>query len=168
MKRQPESAKQVEQRKIEHLKIQLTKPVEYKNKTSLLEDVFLVHNALPEFDRSDVDTSTTFLGKKLKAPFMISAITGGSKLSAKINKNNAKAAQEFGLALGFGSMKAMIVEPSLTYSYSVRDVAPDILLIGNIGANDLKYFSPQVLKETMKKTGVDILAVHLNPTQELV
>lgn len=168
MKRQPESAKQVAKRKVEHLKIQLTKSVEYKNKTTLFEDVFLVHNALPELDRSDIDTSTKFLGKKLNAPFMISAITGGSKLSAKINRNNAKAAQKLGVAMGFGSMKAMIVEPSLTYSYQVRDVAPDILLVGNIGANDLVNFSSKVLKEYMKKIGIDVLAVHLNPAQELV
>lgn len=165
---QPESAKQVEKRKVEHLKIQLTQDVEYQNKTTLFEDVFLVHNALPELDRSDIDTSTTFLGKKLKAPFMVSAITGGAKQAEKINKNNAKACQELGLAMGFGSMKAMIVEPTLTYSYQVRDVAPDILLVGNIGANDLVHFSPKVLKETMKKTGIDYLAVHLNPAQELV
>lgn len=167
-KNQPESAKQVEKRKIEHLKIQLTQNVEYKNKTTLFEDVFLLHNALPELNRNDIDTSLTFLGKKLKAPFMISAITGGAKLAEKINKNNAKACQKLGLAMGFGSMKAMIVEPTLAYSYQVRDVAPDILLVGNIGANDLIHFSPKVLKETMKKTGVDYLAVHLNPAQELV
>lgn len=167
-KSQPESAKQVEKRKVEHLKIQLTQNVEYKNKTTLLEDVFLFHNALPEIDRSEVDTSTVFLGKKLKAPYMVSAITGGAKLAATINRNNAKACQQLGLAMGFGSMKAMIVEPSLTYSYEVRDVAPDILLVGNIGANDLVNFSPKVLKETMKKVGIDILAVHLNPAQELV
>jgi len=166
--RQPESAKQVEKRKVEHLKIQLTQNVEYKNKTTLFEDVFLMHNALPEIDRSDVDTSTTFLGKKLKAPYMVSAITGGAKQAAEINRNNAKACQELGLAMGFGSMKAMIVEPTLTYSYSVRDVAPDILLVGNIGANDLAVFPIEVLKETMKKTGIDYLAVHLNPAQELV
>lgn len=167
-KSQPESAKQVEKRKVEHLKIQLTQDVEYKNKTTLFEDVFLFHNALPEIDRREVDTSTTFLGKKLSAPYMVSAITGGAKLSAIINRNNAKVCQELGLALGFGSMKAMIVEPTLTYSYQVRDVAPDILLVGNIGANDLANFSPKILKETMKKTGIDILAVHLNPGQELV
>src|SRR3989344_5508908 len=164
----PESAKQVEKRKVEHLKIQLTQGVEYKNKTTLFEDVFLFHNALPEIDRSEVDTSTVFLGKKLSAPYMVSAITGGAKLAATINRNNAKACQELGLAMGFGSMKAMIVEPSLTYSYQVRDVAPDILLAGNIGANDLKNFTPKVLKEALKKIGADILAVHLNPAQELV
>lgn len=165
---QPESAKQVEKRKVEHINIQLTKDVEYQNKTNLFEDVFLVHNALPEMAKSDVDTSTKFLGKKLGAPFMVAAITGGAKVAADINRNIAKSCQKLGLAMGFGSMKAMIVEPTLTYSYQVRDVAPDILLAGNIGANDLKHFSPKVLKEVMKKTGLDILAVHLNPAQELV
>lgn len=165
---QPESAKQVEKRKVEHIKIQLERDVEYKNKTNLFENVFLVHNALPEINRSQVDTSTKFLGKKLGAPFMVAAITGGAKEAERINKNIAKACQKLGLAMGFGSMKAMIVEPTLTYSYSVRDVAPDILLAGNIGANDLKHFSPKILKEAMKKIGVDILAVHLNPGQELV
>lgn len=165
---QPESAKQVEKRKEEHIKIQLEQDVEYKNKTNLFEDVFLIHNALPEITRSQVDTSTKFLGKKLNAPFMVAAITGGSKASEKINKNIASSCQKLGLAMGFGSMKAMIVEPTLTYSYEVRDVAPDILLAGNIGANDLKHFSPKVLKEVMKRLGLDIMAVHLNPAQELV
>lgn len=164
---QPESARQVEKRKVEHIKIQLENEVEYR-KTNLFEDVFLLHNALPELNRSQVDTSTKFLGKKLKTPFMVAAITGGAKEAERINKNIAKACQKLGLAMGFGSMKAMIVEPTLAYSYSVRDVAPDILLAGNIGANDLKHFSEAVLKDTMKKVGIDILAVHLNPGQELV
>ncbi len=166
--RQPESAKQVEKRKVEHIQIQLNNNVEYKNKTTLFEDVVLMHCALPEFDRDQVDTSLKFLGKTLKAPYMVSAITGGAKQAALINKNNAKACQELGLAMGFGSMKAMIVEPTLAYSYQVRDVAPDILLVGNIGANDLAVFPVKVLKEVIKKTGIDFLAVHLNPAQELV
>lgn len=161
-------AKIIEKRKKEHIRIQLTKDVEYKSKTTLFEDVFLFHNALPELDRSGVDTSTTFLWKKFKAPFMVSAITGGAKESERINKNIARACQELGLGMGLGSVKAMIVEPSLTYSYQVRDVAPDIFLAGNIGANDLKNFPPKVLKETLNKIGADILAVHLNSAQELV
>lgn len=167
-KLQPESARQVEKRKEEHIRIQLTKPVEYKNKTNLFEDVFLTHCALPEFNRSEVDTSTVFMGHKLNAPIMVAAITGGAKQAEAINKNIAKACQKLGLCMGFGSMKAMIVEPSLSYSYQVRDVAPDILLAGNIGANDLIHFSPKVLNEALKKIGANVLAVHLNPAQELV
>lgn len=164
----PESARQVEKRKEEHIKIQLSQNVEYKKKTNLFEDVYLIHNALPEINREDVDTTTTFLSHKLQAPLMVAAITGGAKEAERINKNIAKACQELGLCMGFGSIKAMVVEPSLTYSYQVRDVAPDILLAGNIGANDLVHFSPKVLKEALKRIGADILAVHLNPAQELV
>lgn len=166
--RLPESAQQVEKRKVEHIKIQLENDVEYKNKTNLFEDVFLIHNALPELNRSEVDTSTVFLKHKLGAPFMVAAITGGAKEAERINKNIAKACQKYRLAMGFGSMKAMIVEPTLTFSYQVRDVAPDILLAGNIGANDLVHFPPKVLNEALKRIGADILAVHLNPAQELV
>lgn len=158
----------IEQRKVEQLNIQLKKNVEYKNKTTLFEDVFLIHNALPEMDRQDVKTSTMFLGKKFSAPLFVSAITGGSKESERINKNIAQACQKLGLGMGFGSMRAMMVEPSLTYTYQVRDVAPDIFLSGNIGAQDLKEFSIKEWKEALKKIGADFLAVHLNPAQELV
>lgn len=169
MKQKPtEQANVIEQRKREHLQIQLTKSVEYKEKTNLFEDIVLVHNALPELDRNQIDTSTSFLGHKFSAPLMVTAITGGAKEAERINKNIARACQELGIGMGLGSMKAMIVEPSLTYSYQVRDVAPDIFLAGNIGANDLKNFSPKVLKEVLKHIGADILAVHLNPAQELV
>lgn len=158
----------IEQRKIEQINIQLTQNVEYKNKTTLFEDVFLMHNALPEVNRQDIDTSTKFLGKNFSAPLFVSAITGGSKKSEKINKNIAQACQKLGLGMNFGSMRAMMVEPSLTYTYQVRDVAPDIFLSGNIGAQDLKEFSIKKWKENLKKIGADFLAVHLNPAQELV
>ncbi len=163
-----ESAKVVEQRKKEHIQIPLSKDVSYRTQTNLFEDVVLLHNALPEINRSEVDTSTKFLGHKFSAPFMVSGMTGGAKEAADINKNIAKACQKLGLGMGLGSMKAMILEPSLTYSYQVRDVAPDIFLAGNIGANDLGNFSAKVLKKALADVGADILAVHLNPAQELV
>lgn len=162
------AAKIIEQRKVEQINIQLTQSVEYRDKTNLLEDVFLMHNALPEMDRIDVDTSTTFLNKRFNAPLMVSAITGGAKESERINKNIAKACQKLGLGMGFGSMRAMLVEPSLTYTYQVRNVAPDIFLAGNVGVQDLQDFSIKQIKEALKIIGADYLAIHLNPAQELV
>lgn len=164
----PESAKAVEKRKKEHIQIPLAQNVNFQTKTTLFEDVFLFHNALPELDREEIDIKTTFLNHKFNAPFMVSGMTGGAKEAEKINRNIAKACQTLGLGMGLGSMKAMIVEPTLAYSYQVRDVAPDIFLAGNIGANDLENFSVKVLKEAIKKVGANILAVHLNPAQELV
>ncbi len=168
MNSQPESAKAVEQRKREHIQIPLSQDVSYKTKTTMFEDVILFHNALPEINRLDIDTSVKFLNHPIKAPIMITGMTGGAKEAAVINKNIARACQKLGIAMGLGSMKAMIVEPSLTYTYQVREVAPDILLAGNIGGNDLRHFSVEVLKKALKDVGADILAVHLNPAQELV
>ena len=166
--KQPESAKVVEQRKREHIQIPLTQDVGFKTQTNLFEDVFLLHDALPEMNRSEVDTSTVFLDHHFAAPFMVSGMTGGAKEAALINKNIARACQKLGLGMGLGSMKAMILEPSLAYSYQVRDVAPDIFLAGNIGANDLANFSVTVLKKAIADVGANVLAVHLNPAQELV
>jgi len=165
---QTESAKTVEQRKREHIQIPLNEDVAFKTQTNLFEDVILLHNALPEMNRDEVNTSTTFLGHTFSAPFMVSGMTGGAKEAAVINKNIAKACQKLGLGMGLGSMKAMILEPSLAYSYQVRDVAPDIFLAGNIGANDLGNFSVKVLKQALKDVGANVLAVHLNSAQELV
>ncbi len=167
-KKQPESAKVVEQRKREHIQIPLKEDVAFKTQTNLFEDVILLHNALPEMNRDEVNTSTTFLKHKFSAPFMVSGMTGGAKEAAVINKNIAKACQKLGLGMGLGSMKAMILEPSLAYSYQVRDVAPDIFLAGNIGANDLGNFPVKVLKKALKDVGANVLAVHLNSAQELV
>ncbi len=163
-----ESAKIVEKRKKEHIQIPLKADVSYKTQTNLFEDVILLHNGLPEIDRADVDTSITFLEHHFSAPFMVSGMTGGAKEAEVINKNIAKACQKLGLGMGLGSMKAMILEPSLAYSYQVRDVAPDIFLAGNIGANDLGNFPVKVLKKAMKDVGANVLAVHLNAAQELV
>ncbi len=158
----------LQRRKQEHLLIALEQDVEHIQKTSFLEHVILLHNALPEIDRDQVDISTDFLGHRFSAPILVSGMTGGSKEAARINKNIAKACQKLGLGMGLGSMKALIVEPSLSYSYQVRDVAPDIFLAGNIGANDLKNLSVDQLREALDRIGANILAVHLNPAQELV
>jgi len=166
-KSQPEAAKAVEARKREHIQSPLKQNVNFQ-KTNLFEDVVLFHNALPEINRDEVYTSTTFLNHKFSAPLFISGMTGGAIDAAIINRNIASACQKLGLGMGVGSMTAMLVEPSLTYTYQVRDLAPDIFLAGNIGANDLRHFSIKQLKEALKTIGANILAVHLNSAQELV
>ena len=87
----------------------------------------------------EIDLSATFLGKRLKAPILISSMTGGFDLARKVNRNLAAAAQQLGLAMGVGSQRVAIEEPSVAESFQVRDVAPDILLLGNLGAVQLNY-----------------------------
>jgi len=135
--------------------------------TSGFDRYYFVHEALPEIDRDTVDVSTTFLGKKLKAPLIIAPMTGGFETAAKINKHLARAAQEMGIAMSVGSQKVAIEDPSLAPTFQVRDVAPDILLFANIGAVQLNYgYGAEEMMKVVEMVEADALCLHLNPLQE--
>jgi len=159
---------QIEKRKIDHLKLSATKDVSFREKTTLFECVELNYKCLPQISMSEVNLETEFLGKKFSFPFMASAITGGAQASKKINLDIAQACEEIGIGMGLGSMRAMIQHPSLTETYFVRDVAPNIFLAGNIGAAQLKQFSPDDINGALGAIEADALAIHLNAAQEAV
>ena len=144
------------------------KDVSFKEKTTLLECVELDYKTLPEIALNDVNLETEFLGKTFSFPLMVSAITGGSQISKKVNQDIAKACQELGIGMGLGSMRAMIESPSLADTYYIRDVAPDIFLAGNIGAAQLREYSPDLINKTLESVGANALAIHLNAAQEVV
>jgi isopentenyl-diphosphate delta-isomerase len=156
-------------RKKEHLEICLdTESVTSASGTGLNRYRF-VHNALPELDIDEIDLSTTFLGKRLQAPILISSMTGGFDLARKVNRNLAAAAQSLGLAMGVGSQRVAVEEPSAADSFEVRDVAPDILLFGNLGAVQLNYgYTVEHCRRAVSMIGADALILHLNVLQEAV
>ena len=158
-----------QKRKKEHLEICLdTESVTSASGTGLNRYRF-VHNALPELDIDEIDLSTTFLGKRLQAPILISSMTGGFDLARKVNRNLAAAAQSLGLAMGVGSQRVAIEEPSAAGSFEVRDVAPDILLFGNLGAVQLNYgYTVEHCRRAVSMIGADALILHLNVLQEAV
>lgn len=158
-----------QKRKKEHLEICLdTDSVTSASGTGLSRYRF-VHNALPELDIDKIDLSTTFLGKRLQAPILISSMTGGFDLARKVNRNLAAAAQSLGLAMGVGSQRVAIEEPSAAVSFEVRDVAPDILLFGNLGAVQLNYgYTVEHCRRAVSMIGADALILHLNVLQEAV
>ena len=154
-------------RKLDHIRICLEKPVEAQSRP--FEDLSLVHRALPEIDEDDVDTSCRFLGKRLKAPIIISAMTGGHPEAKDINVRLAEAAQEVGVALGVGSQRAALEDKRLEDTFSaVRDAAPKIPIIGNIGAVQLKRSGPEILERLAEMIDADAIAVHLNFLQESI
>ena len=161
-------ARQIEKRKLDHIRLCVEKDVSFKEKTTLLDCVELDYKTLPEISLNDVNLSTSFFGKELSAPIIISAITGGVQPAEKINKDIAMACQEFGIGMGFGSMRSMIEHPVLTKTYFVRDVAPNIFLAGNIGVAQLKEFSPDLINKALESIEVDALAIHMNAAQEAV
>src|SRR5262245_36265464 len=77
---------EIKQRKVDHLELCATDGVAFRGRTTLLECVQLVHQALPELRYDDVDPSVTLLGKRLRAPLLIAAMTGGSEPSAEVNR----------------------------------------------------------------------------------
>ncbi len=154
------------QRKDEHIAICLNKDVSFR-KTNGFERYDFIHKALPELNLADIDTSTTFLGKHFSFPFFIEALTGGSPKAFEINRNLARAASEFGIGMGIGSQRAMLDNPEITYTYQIRETAPCILLLGNIGATQLAGLKTEAIVAMVHKIGGDGLAVHLNAAQEM-
>lgn len=157
----------IEKRKAEHIEIYLAKNVNFEKRNGF-EKYDFVHSALCDFNYSDIDLSCEFLGKKLKAPVVISSITGGCEQASRINRNLAAAAQSLGLAMSCGSQKAMIKDEKLASTYQVRDVAGDILYLGNIGLDYLKNSENfDRIHMSLKSIGADGIFVHLNLAQEL-
>jgi isopentenyl-diphosphate delta-isomerase len=154
-------------RKLDHIRICLDRAVDAEKRP--FEDVVLLHKALPEIDSKDIDTSCHFLGKELKAPLMICAMTGGHAATKNINVRLGEAAQEMGIAMGVGSQRAALEDPSLEDTFSaVRDAAPDIPIIGNIGAVQLKRSGPEIIERLAEMIDADAIAIHLNFLQESI
>jgi len=162
---QPEPA--IAKRKADHLEVAASGRAEFV-KSTLLEHVHLMHQALPELSLDEIDLSTTLLGKQLAAPLVITGMTGGTAEAAAVNRDLARAAQAAGVALGLGSQRAMDEHPELADTYQVRDVAPEVVLFGNIGAVQALAMGPARVIALAQRIGADAIAVHLNPAQELI
>lgn len=161
------SISQLSQRKKDHLRISLD-PISQTGSNGL-ENIKFLHNALPEIDFDEIDLSTTFLGKKVNYPFFISCMTGGVSEGKKINRNLAKAAQKYGIAMGVGSQRAAVEHSELRDLFMAREEAPDIPLIANVGLVQLNYgFTHKEFKICIDMVDADALAVHINPIQEVI
>jgi isopentenyl-diphosphate delta-isomerase len=157
------------QRKADHIRINLEEDVQFPRVTTGLERYTFVHQALPELNLDDIDTSTTFLGKSLRAPLLISSMTGGTQEAATINHRLAGVAQIHRIAIGVGSQRAAIENPDLEETFQVRHVAPDVLLFANLGAIQLNYgYNIDQCRRAVDMIQADALILHLNVLQEAV
>jgi len=163
------SAQQVERRKSDHIRINVEEDVAFRGLTTGLEKLYLMHQALPELDFRAVDTTQHIFGRSLSVPLLISSMTGGTSEAYEINRILAEGAQEVGMAMGLGSVRAAIADPDLAYTYHVRDVAPDILLFANLGAVQLNYgYGIDECIRSVEICQADALILHFNALQEAV
>lgn len=161
--------KMTKARKADHLKSCLEEAVERRENSNGFDRYSFTHQSLPEMDINEVDLSIKLFNKRLKAPLLISPMTGGTSQAAKINNNLALAAQELGIAMGVGSQRVALEQPEVAYSFKVRDIAPDILLFANLGAVQLNYgYSVYECISAVEMIEANGLILHLNPVQEFL
>lgn len=158
----------IRSRKADHIRINLDEDVRSGITTGLDRYQFL-HRALPELDLDEVDLSQELFGRKIRAPILISSMTGGTSEAARINQVLAEAAQETGIAMGLGSQRAAIEQPELSATFQVRKFAPDILLFANLGAVQLNYgYGIDQCRKAVEMIRADALILHFNALQEAV
>lgn len=159
----------INQRKADHIRINLEEDVRFPTLTTGLERYRFVHQALPELDMAEVDTSVQVFGRRLAAPILVSSMTGGTEQAQAINRNLAAAAQARRLAMGVGSQRAGIETKESAASFRVRDIAPDILLLANLGAVQLNQgYTADQCRRAVEMIDADALILHLNPLQEVL
>ncbi len=159
----------IQNRKADHLRICLDDKVQCQDITTGLERYRFQHCCLPELNAQDINLQTSFLGQSLRAPLLISSMTGGTDLAQRINIRLAQVAQTFGLAMGVGSQRVAVEQPQLTETFAVRSYAPDIPLFANLGVVQLNYgYGLAECQQAIDALEADALILHINPLQECV
>jgi isopentenyl-diphosphate Delta-isomerase len=160
---------QTESRKADHIRINLEENVQFPQLTTGLEHYRFMHQAVPEMNLPEIDSTVNIFSKTLSAPLLISSMTGGTAAAHRINMNLAEAAQAHKIAMGLGSQRAAVEDEKLAYSYQVRQVAPDVLLFANLGAVQLNYgYGPEQCQRAVDMVEADALILHFNVLQEAV
>lgn len=156
-----------DRRKADHIRINLEENVQFPRLTTGFERYRLTHQALPELDLREIRTGVELLSKQLRVPLLISSMTGGTEAARAINHNLARGAQARGIAMGLGSQRAGVEQAEMVDTFSVRHVAPDILLFANLGAIQLNYgYTVDQCRRAVEMVEADALILHLNPLQE--
>ena len=156
-------------RKADHIRINLEENVQFPRLSTGLERFRFVHEALPELDMTQIDLSVDLFGHAVRAPLLISSMTGGTEAAERINLNLAIGAQARGIAMGVGSQRTGLEVDGTAGSFRVRSVAPDILLFANLGAGQFnKGYTVDHCRRAVDMIEADALILHLNPLQEAV
>ncbi len=155
-------------RKSDHIRINLDEDVS-SSLTTGLDRYRFTHQALPELDLEQVDLTQTLFGRQVRAPIIISSMTGGTDEAGRVNRVLAEAAQQVGVVMGVGSQRAALEHPDLAHTFRVRSYAPDIVLLANLGAIQLNYdYTVDHCRRAVDMIEADALILHLNPLQEAV
>lgn len=160
----------ITERKAEHLRVAIEEDVEVPvGAGGTFDAIRLVYQALPELDLEAIDPSVTLFGKRLAFPLMIGSMTGGTAEAGVINRRLAEAAARCGVGMFLGSQRVMLERPDTLATFAIRDVAPEIPLVANIGAVQLNLgVTAADVRSVADRVGADAVVFHLNAAQEAV
>jgi isopentenyl-diphosphate delta-isomerase len=159
---------EIADRKRSHFDLCANNDIEFRNKTTWFEYVELVHRSLVDTSLEEIDLSVTFLGKRLNFPIIITGMTGGTEEVGRFNREIAALADRIGIGFGVGSQRIMLRYPELKKTFEVRDVAPSVLLLGNIGIAQARELDPHQVRGLAEQIGADALCIHLNAAMEII
>jgi isopentenyl-diphosphate Delta-isomerase len=161
-------------RKRDHVDIVVKKDIGFRTKTNGFERWDFIHNALPELDFTDIDTSAEYLGIRIACPLLVSCMTGGYSGGKQLNRRIAEVCEELRFPLGVGSQRQILEHRGRDSSFAiVREAAPTVPVLGNIGAAEVARlgrgeFSPEDFLRLVDVIRADGFTVHLNSLQELI
>ncbi|PWJ87464.1 isopentenyl-diphosphate delta-isomerase [Mesorhizobium loti] len=157
-------------RKDDHLDIVLDRRTAPATVAAGWEYIRFEHCALPELDLTQIDLRASLLGKTMRAPLLISSMTGGVPRAEAINRHLSEAAQALGIAMCVGSQRVSLQSRnSQGLTRALRRMAPDIPLLANIGAAQLREADGlDLARRAVDALEADGLIVHLNALQEAV
>jgi len=154
-------------RKAEHIDLALDRRTQADHR--YFDEWVFEHQAAPELDRAEIDTSVEFLGRKIGAPLLVSCMTGGTEGAYRINTNLALAAEARNLPVGVGSQRKTLEDGSHRETFQIREAAPTVPLLANLGAVQLNYgFGIKECRAAVEMISADALVFHLNPLQEAI
>src|ERR1700680_5082924 len=161
------TASRTASRKDEHLRINIDEDIAAKGIDAGFDGFRLLHCALPDIDLAEVNLQTTFLDRSVGAPLLISCMTGGTEQTRAINLRLARVAQRHRLAMGLVSCRVLLEQPDVLPTFDVRDIAPDVPLLANLGAVQLNLgVGIDECRRLLRVLRADALVLHLNPLQE--
>ena len=164
----PATATEIMKRKFSHFELCAHQAVEFRHKTTWFEDVELVHHALTQTQLDEIDLSLEVFGKRLNYPIFISGMTGGTEEVGQFNRDMAALAERWGIGFGVGSQRVMLRCPETRASFAVRDVAPNVLLFGNLGIAQARELPTDKIVGLAQSIGADALCIHFNTAMEVI
>ncbi|VAW46594.1 Isopentenyl-diphosphate delta-isomerase, FMN-dependent [hydrothermal vent metagenome] len=168
-KKTPCASQQITQRKQDHIDA-ILKDTQIERNQSGFDCIRLMHRGLPECDLKQIKTATKFLNREISFPFLITSMTGGAAQNLEnINRHLAEAAETCQVPMAVGSQRTMILDQAAQHTFALRQYAPTVPLIANLGAVQLNYgFGVDEAKRAIETLDANALYLHLNPLQEVI